>query len=166
MLGDCFELKRGYDLTASQMNLGNIPVAGSNGIVGFHNVEKSNRPCITVGRSGSVGKVHYYDIPTWAHNTTLFIKDFKGNNPKYLYYYLKNLRLDTFFGKEASVIPSLDRKKVHAIAALFEDNVEKQTEIANLLSLLDNKIALNRQINDNLLPLDHSLAMAGARLVA
>lgn len=91
-LGKVLELQRGYDLPSSQMEKGDILVAGSNGVIGYHNEARSNHPCITVGRSGSVGKVHYYEQATWAHNTALFVKDFKGNDPKYLYYFLKNLR--------------------------------------------------------------------------
>ena len=56
-LGECLELQRGYDLTSSQMQGGKVAVVGSNGIIGYHNSERGNSPCITVGRSGSVGKV-------------------------------------------------------------------------------------------------------------
>lgn len=149
-LGDCFELQRGYDLTSSEMKKGNVIVAGSNGIIGFHDTAKGNSPCITVGRSGSIGKVHYYEQPVWAHNTALFVKDFKGNNPKYLYYCLKNLHLDKFFTSESSVVPSLDRKVVHALECPFHKDKNYQKKIASFLSILDDKIALNRAINQNL----------------
>jgi len=149
-LGDCFQLQRGYDLTSSQMKGGDVVVAGSNGIIGYHNVERSNTPCITVGRSGSVGKVHIYDKPAWAHNTSLFVNDFKGNDPTYIYYVLKNLRLDTMFSKNSSVVPSLDRKVLHILSIPFHDNIEEQKQIASVLSNLDRKIALNRAINRNL----------------
>lgn len=149
-LGDCFELQRGYDLTSSEMKKGNVIVAGSNGIIGFHDTAKGNSPCITVGRSGSIGKVHYYEQPVWAHNTALFVKDFKGNNPKYLYYFLKNLHLDNFFTSESSVVPSLDRKVVHALEIPFHKDKNHQEKIASFLSILDDKIALNRAINSNL----------------
>lgn len=109
----------GYDLPSSQMKKGDVLVAGSNGIIGYHNEARSNHPCITVGRSGSVGKVHYYKQATWAHNTALFVKDFKGNYPKYLYYFLKNLHLDKMFNKGSSVVPSLDRKVVHSLNVPF-----------------------------------------------
>lgn len=56
------------------MKIGSVPVAGSNGVIGYHDTARGNYPCITVGRSGSVGKVHYYEQPTWAHNTALFVK--------------------------------------------------------------------------------------------
>lgn len=149
-LGECLELQRGYDLTSSQMQGGEVAVVGSNGIIGYHNTERGNSPCITVGRSGSVGKVHYYELPTWAHNTALFVKDFKGNNPKYLYYLLKNLHLDNIFEKGSSVIPSLDRKLVHSLVVPFHKDINDQRKIVDVLSALDRKIELNRQINDNL----------------
>ena len=165
-LGECLELQRGYDLTSSQMQGGEVAVVGSNGIIGYHNVERGNSPCITVGRSGSVGKVHYYDQPTWAHNTALFIKDFKGNEPKYLYYFLQNLHLDKMLEKGSSVVPSLDRKVVHSLVVPFHKNINDQRKIVSVLSALDAKIELNKQINDNLPWLDHSSREATTRLVA
>ena len=149
-LGELLELQRGYDLTSSQMKGGDVAVAGSNGIIGYHDVERGNHPCITVGRSGSIGKVHYYEQPVWAHNTALYVKDFKSNNPKYLYYFLKNLHLDELFGNGSSVVPSLDRKVVHAMVVPFNKDRDQQDKIANFLSCIDRKIALNRAINRNL----------------
>ena len=149
-LGDILELQRGYDLPLSQQETGNVLVAGSNGIIGSHNEARGNHPCITVGRSGSVGKVHYYEQPTWAHNTTLFVKDFKGNSPQYLYYFLKNLHLDKMFAKGSSVVPSLDRKVVHSLVVPFPKDIVYQKQIASVLSNLDRKITLNRSINHNL----------------
>ena len=132
------------------MQGGKVAVVGSNGIIGYHNSERGNCPCITVGRSGSVGKVHYYEQPTWVHNTALFLKDFKGNNPKYLYYLLKNLHLDNTFEKGSSVIPSLDRNLVHSLVVPFHKDINDQRKIVAVLSAIDRKIELNRQINDNL----------------
>ena len=149
-LGEILELQRGYDLPSSQMQIGNIPVAGSNGVIGYHDTARSNNPCITVGRSGSVGKVHYYELPTWPHNTALFVKDFKGNDPKYLYYFLKNLHLDEMFSKGSSVVPSLDRKVVHALIVPFQKDKTSQKQIASFLYNIDRKIELNRAINQNL----------------
>lgn len=146
--GEILELQRGYDLPASAMVKGNIPVAGSNGVIGYHNVSKVQPPCITVGRSGSVGKVHFYNEPIWAHNTSLFVSDFKGNNQKYIYYLLKSKN----FAKlcDSSVVPSLNRNFVYPIKTLFEENKDKQQKIAAVLSTLDDKIALNRLMNAKL----------------
>ena len=149
-LGEILELQRGYDLPSSQMKKGDILVAGSNGVIGYHNEAHSNHPCITVGRSGSVGKVHYYEQATWAHNTALFVKDFKGNDPKYLYYFLKNLHLDKMFDKGSSVVPSLDRKVVHSLNVPCHKDIDCQKRIAAILSKIDRKIELNCAINQNL----------------
>ena len=149
-LGEILELQRGYDLPSSQMKKGDILVAGSNGVIGYHNEARSNHPCITVGRSGSVGKVHYYEQATWAHNTALFVKDFKGNDPKYLYYFLKNLHLDKMFDKGSSVVPSLDRKVVHSLNVPCHKDIDCQKRIAAILSKIDRKIELNCAINQNL----------------
>ena len=149
-LGEILELQRGYDLPSSQMKKGDILVAGSNGVIGYHNEARSNHPCITVGRSGSVGKVHYYEQATWAHNTALFVKDFKENDPKYLYYFLKNLHLDKMFDKGSSVVPSLDRKVVHSLNVPCHKDIDCQKRIAAILSKIDRKIELNCAINQNL----------------
>ncbi len=149
-IGDILELQRGYDLPHYQMREGEVLVVGSNGIIGYHDTMKGTHPCITVGRSGSVGVVHYYNKPVWVHNTALFVKDFKGNLPLYLYYYLKNIRLDKLFSESASVIPSLDRKKVHTLSLPFQDDINIQKKVVSLLSIIDHKIFLNEAINHNL----------------
>ncbi len=165
-LGEILELQRGYDLPSSQMKIGSVPVAGSNGVIGYHDTARGNYPCITVGRSGSVGKVHYYEQPTWAHNTALFVKNFKGSDPKYLYYFLKNLHLDEMFSKGSSVVPSLDRKVVHSLIVPFQEDKTCQKQIASVLSNIDCKIELNHAINQNLPILGHSLKAVEVRRVA
>ena len=147
-IGNILQMQRGYDLPSSQMSGGNIPVVGSNGIVGFHDISRCILPTITIGRSGSAGKVHYYEEPTWVHNTALYLTDFKGNNPKYLYYLLQLLHLEKLCG--SSVIPSLNRNVVYPMLVNFHEDRHEQDAIANILSLIDKKIALNREINRNL----------------
>ena len=147
-IGNILQMQRGYDLPSSQMKEGNIPVVGSNGIVGYHNTSKCILPTITIGRSGSAGKVHYYEESAWVHNTALYLTDFKGNNPKYLYYLLQLLHLEKLCG--SSVIPSLNRNVVYPMVVNFHENRHEQDAIANILSLIDKKIALNREINRNL----------------
>lgn len=137
-LGDILELQRGYDLTSAKMKNANIPVAGSNGVIGYHDVAKCITPCITVGRSGSVGKVHFYRDPVWVHNTALYVSNFKGNDPKYLYYLLSVLKLDVLCG--SSVVPSLNRNVVYPMEVPFCSDVGLQNKISSILSTLDQRI--------------------------
>ena len=146
-LGDILNFRRGHDLPKTSMVPGDIPVAGSNGIIGFHNVSTPISPCITIGRSGNVGTPYIYDI-CWAHNTVLYIDDYKGNDPKYLYYLLKTLPLASFGG--GSAVPTLNRNHIHPMEVIFCKDTELQKKIAGILSKIDDKIELNRQINDNL----------------
>lgn len=146
-LGDVLNLRRGYDLPHSEMKGGNIPVAGSNGVIGTHNIATSIEPCITVGRSGSAGSTFIYDR-AWAHNTTLYIDDFKGNDPKYLYYLLLSLPLKKMAG--GSAVPSLNRNHIHPLKVNFPTTLETQRRIASILSSLDDKIAVNKKICENL----------------
>ena len=146
-LGDILNFRRGHDLPKTSMVPGDIPVAGSNGIIGFHNVSTPISPCITIGRSGNVGTPYIYD-KCWAHNTVLYIDDYKGNDPKYLYYLLKTLPLASFGG--GSAVPTLNRNHIHPLEVVFCKDLELQKQIVGILSKIDDKIELNRQINDNL----------------
>ena len=146
-LGDILNFRRGYDLPKTQMIDGEVPVAGSNGIIGYHNIATPIEPCITIGRSGNVGTPYIYDR-CWAHNTVLYIDDFKGNDPLYLYYLLKTVSLSSYSG--GSAVPTLNRNHIHPIEVKFISSLKEQKRISYLLSVFDNKIEVNKRINDNL----------------
>ena len=75
-LGDLLTFQRGHDLPKSQVIEGKYPIAGSNGIIGYHNEFTTKAPSITIGRSGNIGNPFLYETDFWAHNTTLYIKEF------------------------------------------------------------------------------------------
>ena len=146
-LGDILNFRRGHDLPKTQMVDGKIPVAGSNGIIGYHNVSTPIEPCITIGRSGNVGTPYIYDR-CWAHNTVLYIDDFKGIDPLYLYYLLKTIPLASYGG--GSAVPTLNRNHIHPIEIKHTPSLEEQRRIAGILGAIDDKIENNRRINTNL----------------
>ena len=146
-LGDILNFRRGHDLPHSEMKDGDVPVAGSNGCIGYHNVATPVAPIITIGRSGNVGMPFYYER-AWAHNTTLYIDDFKGNNPKYLYYLVKTLPLASFGG--GSAVPTLNRNHIHPLEVLHISDRKAQDKIVAILSSLDAKIKNKSRINANL----------------
>lgn len=147
-LGDLVFFQRGHDLPKTKMKVGDIPVIGSNGIIGYHNEFTTKAPCITVGRSGSVGNPIYINEDSWAHNTTLYIKQFFNTDPKFIYYYLKQLNLSHYAG--GSAVPTLNRNHIHSIAVYVPTSIEEQKAIADILSALDDKIELNHQMNETL----------------
>jgi type I restriction enzyme S subunit len=52
---DFIKLQRGFDLPKSQMKEGEVPVLGSNCIIGYHNEAKVEPPGVVTGRSGTLG---------------------------------------------------------------------------------------------------------------
>ena len=146
-LGDILNFRRGHDLPHSAMKPGKIPVAGSNGIIGYHDTATPMKPILTIGRSGNVGKPYFYE-EAWAHNTTLYVDDFKGNDPKFLYYLCQTMPFANFGG--GSAVPTLNRNHIHPLETKIPVKVEDQHRIASILSSLDRKIELNNKINADL----------------
>ena len=146
-LGDIITLKRGHDLPIQKRLSGDYPVYSSSGITGSHNTFISEDEGVITGRYGTIGQVFYSDTPYWPLNTTLYVDDFKGNHPKFVYYLLKALNWDAF--SVASAVPGINRNHVHKAVVLIPD-VATQKYIAEVLSLFDEKIKNNTAINHNL----------------
>lgn len=82
---DFIKLNRGFDLPDAYIEEGPYPVVASTNIKAYHKDYKIDGPAVTTGRSGSLGKVQYVEGRCWPLNTSLYVKDFKGNNPRYVY---------------------------------------------------------------------------------
>ena len=98
--------------------------------------------------------IYIYD-KCWAHNTVLYIDDYKGNEPKFLYYFLKTLPLSSFGG--GSAVPTLNRNHIHPMIVKFCKDLPTQQKIASILSSLDDKIEVNHRINAELEELAQAL---------
>ena len=148
ILGDLVEFQRGYDLPKSKFVEGKYPVQSSNGILGYHNEYKVEGPGITIGRSGTVGNPHLIRENFFPHNTSLFVKEFKGNDIEYIYYLLQYLDLGN--QKSGSGVPTMNRNHLHPIKIrAYRDKTYQQRTI-KILSLIDKKIQINNQINHEL----------------
>jgi type I restriction enzyme, S subunit len=154
-LGEILNLRRGHDLTRDDMVLGSFPVLGSNGVIGLHTEHKGPKPLIAVGRSGTVGQVQIIDNFCWPHNTTLYVDDFKGNNPYFLYFLLKNLSLKNYRG--GSAVPTLNRNHLHPLKITFNNDLKSQEIIVKILKSFDDTIEINNKINKNLEELAQTL---------
>ena len=130
-LKSMMSIQRGHDLTAESFKEGEIPVYGSSGLMGYHNRKTSKAPSIVIGRSGSVGKLHYIEEDFWAHNTAIYLTDNKGNCVKYLYYLLSSIELSSLATQTA--VPTLDRKNVLDYCVPVSLDVCEQLGIARYL---------------------------------
>ncbi|MCA1862462.1 restriction endonuclease subunit S [Janthinobacterium sp. HSC-3S05] len=147
-LGEFVRFQRGHDLTADEQKSGVIPVMGSAGQNGTHNESKANGPGLVVGRSGaSIGRVHWSPVDFWPHNTCLYVTDFLGNSPRFVFYLLQTLNLATY--NSGSAQPSLNRNYIYSIKVCVPIRAE-QDAIAELLEAFDDRIALLRETNTTL----------------
>ena len=135
-------LQRGFDLPKKDMIDGPFPVVGSTSIIGYHNEYKIDPPGVVTGRSGSLGFVQYIRDKYWPHNTSLWVKDFKGNFPRYVYYYLQILNLQRF--NSGAGVPTLNRNDLDTLEVAVH-SVPTQRKIASILSAYDNLIENNNR---------------------
>ena len=148
-IGEQITLQRGFDITKKQQQPGDVPVVSSGGISSFHNESKVQAPGVVLGRKGSLGTVFYLDEDYWPHDTTLWVKDFKGNNQRFVYYFFRNMAEALKKMDVGAANPALNRNHVHLLPTKWPKR-KIQDHIDDLISVLDDKIQLNRQTNQTL----------------
>ncbi|GCD57246.1 restriction endonuclease subunit S [Acetobacter pasteurianus] len=146
-IGDQITLQRGVDITQKDAHMGKIPVISSGGISFFHDTAIDDGPGVIIGRKGSLGTVYWSPAPYWPHDTTLWVKDFKSNNRRFVYYFMKTLKTKDL--DVGSSNPTLNRNHVHPLSVIWPP-FKEQEKISEILSLLDDKIDLNRGMNETL----------------
>ena len=146
-LGEVIELKRGYDLPKDKRMPGSVPIVSSSGVSDFHSETMVKGPGVVTGRYGTIGEVFYVDEDYWPLNTTLYVRDFKGNDPRFISYLLRTLDFQAYSDKGA--VPGLNRNHLH-LAKVRLPGKTVQKSIARVLSSLDTKIDLNCRINQTL----------------
>ena len=144
------ELHRGYDLPEKDRHEGTVPVISSAGYSGSHDQYKCDGENVITGRYGTIGEVFYHKGKCWPLNTALYVSNFKGNYPRYVYYLLKYVLKSATDGKDKSTVPGVDRNVLHQMNIPFCEGIRVQKEMVRILVDIDKKIETNIKINDNL----------------
>lgn len=139
-LGEIVTLHRGYDLPTAQRREGAVPVVSSSGITGYHDEAKVKPPGVVTGRYGTLGEVFFVEEPFWPLNTTLYVSDFHGNDPRFVSYLLRCQDLGARDG--AAAVPGINRNVLHRLPAK-RPPVPIQHKIAAILSAYDDLIENN-----------------------
>jgi len=147
-LGDVIELKRGYDLPQQDRRPGAVPLVSSSGVTDHHAESMAKGPGVVTGRYGTLGQVFYIEQDFWPLNTTLYVRDFKGNDPRFISYFLRGL--DFFVYSDKAAVPGLNRNHLHQARVVVPTDVGEQRAIAHILGTLDDKIELNRRMSETL----------------
>lgn len=139
-LGDVIILKRGYDLPDRLRENGKVPVVSSSGISGVHSVAKVKGPGVVTGRYGTLGEVFFIKDDFWPLNTALYVVDFKGNDRRFISYWLTQQRLGS--QNAAGAVPGVNRNHLHQLDVRIP-TVDIQQQIASILSAYDDLIENN-----------------------
>lgn len=128
-------LQRGFDLPNPALRPGPYPVVYSNGILNHHSSWQVEGPGVVTGRSGTIGNVTFVEGMYWPHNTALWVTDFKGNDPKFVFYLYTQIGFEKF--ATGSGVPTLNRNDVHSFESLMPPTTREQSAIAEVLADLD-----------------------------
>lgn len=145
-LSELLEIKNGRD--HKHLLDGKYPVYGSGGIMRYVNEYIYDKPSVLLPRKGTLDNIQYCDIPFWTVDTLYYTEvNTQIVNPYYLYRYLRLIDLSKL--NSGTGVPSMTFDSYYNIKVSLP-SIDIQNKIANILQSLDQKIALNRQINQNL----------------
>jgi type I restriction enzyme S subunit len=140
LLGDFVNLKRGYDLPHNKRIEGDVPIISSSGVSGSHHEAKVKGPGVVTGRYGTLGEIFFIEGDFWPLNTTLYVQDFKGNDPRFVSYFLKTLNFK--HQNVAGAVPGVNRNALHMMR-VQRPPLPTQRKIATILSAYDDLIENN-----------------------
>ena len=141
-LSDLVVFQRGYDITVAQQKPGPYPVISSSGVTSYHDEFKADGPGVVIGRKGTLGSIHFAEGSYWPHDTTLWSRDLKGNNARFVYYFLHTVDLKRFDVGNSN--PTLNRNHIHDLP-IWLPLRPIQDQIASTLSAYDDLIENNRR---------------------
>jgi type I restriction enzyme S subunit len=129
-LGSVLEAKYGKSLPSSERHKGSVPVYGSNGQVGWHDLALTTGPTIVIGRKGSSGEVNFSEFPCWPIDTTYFVDDPGPYDMRFAFHLLRSLGLTEL--DRSSAIPGLNREELYALTVPVP-SIEQQRRISGLV---------------------------------
>ena len=146
---ELFELKYGKALVESNRRPGQFPVYGSNGKCGSNDEALFQGPGIILGRKGQgpLG-VEWSEEDYWVIDTAYSLRPIRKDvDLRYAYFLIKYIGLNHL--KDGTSNPTLSRDSFGAQALPLPPLVQ-QRAIAQMLGALDDKIELNRRMNETL----------------
>ena len=145
-LGEIAEFSNGK---SRPNNVGNIPIYGGNGVLGYADESNCKDETIILGRVGAYcGCVYYENQPIWVSDNALIAKPKNHNSIKYIYYLLKYMNLNSH--AQGSSHPLITQSLLNSLEVEVCVDYEAQQRIAEILSSLDDKIDLLHRQNKTL----------------
>jgi len=140
-LGDVVKVNYGRPMQKAKRAGGPVPVYGSNGVVGQHDVPLTTGPTIIIGRKGSSGAINVSAVACWPIDTTYYIDDPGPYSLPFLERLLRSLRLEEL--DRSTAIPGLSREQLYDLEVPLPPP-EEQQDIADLLGQAERKTESSR----------------------
>jgi type I restriction enzyme S subunit len=131
-------LQRGFDLPTHSRTPGPFPLVTSSGITDTHIEARVKGPGVVTGRSGSIGKVFLVEEDFWPLNTTLYVSDFHGNEPRFIQRLL--VHFDLAGHATGTGVPTLNRNFVHDEIVRIPRPAALQRALADELDSLESEL--------------------------
>lgn len=145
--GDIVDLLYGRQLRDYHGTNGPYRVFGTNGPIGWTSTVLCNHASVIIGRKGAYRGVHYSSQPFFAIDTAFYIEPKVEIDARWAYYELLTHDINAL--DSGSAIPSTSRESFCALPVQLPP-LSEQRAIAHILGALDDKIELNRQMNETL----------------
>ncbi|MCE8923939.1 restriction endonuclease subunit S [Bacteroides ovatus] len=129
------------------LSKGDIPVFGTGGYMTSVNECLYEGETTFIGRKGTINKPFYYNGKFWTVDTLFYTHSFKRVIPKFVYCLFQTINWLRY--NEASGVPSLSKDTIEKIKVRIPQ-LDEQKKIAKLLSLLDERIATQNKIIEDL----------------
>ena len=144
--GDEISLEYGKALRGYELARGPVRVFGSNGPVGWTDKALATGPGVILGRKGAY-RLQYSEGDFFVIDTAYYVVPKTDLDMRWLYYAIQYHKLGEI--DDGSPIPSTTRAAVY-VRELDVPPKGVQREMARILESIDNKIDLNRRINQTL----------------
>ena len=146
----CSRLSSGKNIKSREvLDKGKYPVYGGNGLRGYSDKANFSGECAIIGRQGAYcGNVRYFSGTAYMTEHAIVTVANENNSTRFLAYLLSMMHLGRLSGQSAQ--PGLSVKTLgQQIVKL--PSYKLQNQIASVLTILDDKIEINNQINNDLI---------------
>ena len=147
MWGDLATLEYGKSLRNYRSSDGPYRVYGTNGAIGWHSEPLCHDPSVVIGRKGAYRGVHYSPDPFFVIDTAFYLQPKVELDMRWAYYQLLTVDINSM--DSGSAIPSTSRVDFYGVPVKVPP-LPEQRAIAHILGTLDDKIELNRQMNQTI----------------
>lgn len=146
-LGECLTLLYGKDWKDKSSTKKLYPVLGTGGVISYIDEFIYDKPCVLIGRKGSINNPVFIDKPFWTVDTQFYSEIHEGYSPKFLYYIFCTENWSKH--DESTGVPSLSAKNVENTHKHIPSLPEQQ-KIADFLSNVDSIITAETKILNTL----------------